>query len=129
MEHDEFEPSGGVVPSTTSPGACIAPSPMMEVALSTSAMATRRRRNRVATKAFYDNLTASAHDGQDEQVWAPSDMSDTAVGLSAFVPTSPSVSPAPPDQSSASVVVRQDYSSTVLDAAEVTNARPGFALS
>ena len=128
MEHNSFEYSGLVDPSTTSPGACIALSPMMEVALSTSAMATRRRRNRVATKAFYDNLTASAHDGQDEQVWALSDISDAAVGLSAFVPTSPSVSPAPPYQSSASVVVLQDDFSTVVAAAELTDARPGIAL-
>ena len=92
-------------------------------------MATRRRRNRVATKAFYDNLTASAHDGQDERVWALSDMSDAAVGFSALVPTSPSASPAPPDQSSASVVVLQDDSLTVVAVAELTDARPGIALS
>ena len=78
---------------------------------------------------MHDSLAASAHDGQDEQVWAPSDMSDAAVGLSASVPTSPSVSPAPPDQSSASVVVLQDDSLTVVAVAELTDARPGIALS
>ena len=92
MEHDVFRPSGRVDPSTTSPGFCIGPSPSISEP-SSSKRANRRRSNRMATKAFYDNLTASAHDGQDEQVWAPSDMSDAAVGLFALVPTSPSASP------------------------------------
>ena len=127
MEHDVFEPSGGVVPSTTSPGACIAPSPS-ESEPSSSRMANRRRSNNMAKKAFYDHLAASARDGQEEQVWTPSDVPDTAVALSALAPTSPSASLALTDQSSASMVVRQNDSSTVVAAAELTDAKPGIAL-
>ena len=83
----------------------------------------------MAKKAFYDHLAASARDGQEEQVWTPSDVPDTAVALSALAPTSPSTSPALTDQSSASMVVRQDDSSTVVAAAELTDERPRIALS
>ena len=44
-------------------------------------------------------------------------------------PTSPSASPALPDQSSASMVVRQDDFSTVVAAADLIDATPGIALS
>ena len=82
----------------------------------------------MAKRAFYDQLAASAHDGQKEQVWAPSDMPDTAVALSVLAPASPSASSALPDQSSASMVVQQDDFFTVVAAADLIVATPGIAL-
>ena len=128
MEHDVFGPSEQVDPSTTSSGACVVSSPS-ESEPSSCRMANRHRSNKMAKRAFYDQLAASAHDGQKEQVWAPSDMPDTAVALSVLAPASPSASSALPDQSSASVVVLQEDSLTVVAVAELTDARPETALS